>query len=210
MEKSKLRNEDERLMGVVNDLLDHCVYSKPCFSSVVRCNDTDEQRSGVDIRFKYDGHEYICDEKAAVRYINKTLNTFSFELSFINRKGEIGNGWLISEREKNDSFMLVWVNKANSDHPKSYRDIVDAEWMLIPRRAVMLYIEKSGYDTPRLITKDESIRLENDTNFGDMRVDGLKFSYSLQLIEEPINVIIPRYQLRHIAVASGNVCGVAA
>ena len=66
MVRSELRNEDERLMNVVNDWLDKNVYSKPCFSKVYRNEDACTQVLGIDTTFELNGERHWCDEKAAV------------------------------------------------------------------------------------------------------------------------------------------------
>jgi 2-dehydro-3-deoxyphosphogluconate aldolase/(4S)-4-hydroxy-2-oxoglutarate aldolase len=59
---------------------------------------------------------YSIDEKAAIRYTNG-LKTFALELSFLNRKGILQEGWLTDERKINDYFVFVWINKIEDTIP---------------------------------------------------------------------------------------------
>ena len=47
--------------------------------------------------------------------------------------------------------------------------------------------------------KMDNIRYNNDNNMGNINENGCKFSYSQQLYEKPINVLISRNILRKIS-----------
>ena len=93
---SKLRNEDERCSNIVSNFLDEHFYLKKC-TNFQRIEDKNNQIKGIDTIFELNGNQYICDEKAAIRYVNKPLKTFSMELSFIDRSGCSHDGWLLGQ-----------------------------------------------------------------------------------------------------------------
>ena len=203
MVRSELRNEDERLMKVVNDWLDKNVYSMPCFSKVYRNEDAGTQVLGIDTTFELNGERHWCDEKAAVRYIGKNLLTFSFELSFIDRSGSVRDGWLLSKDNINDTYLLVWIDRAESEHPKDYTELKKVEWALVKKESILNYLFWKGFNVEGLKSKNDAIRSGVDKRMHDIRADGYKFSYSTKLVEKPINVIIPRYELMRMSLMHG-------
>ena len=99
---SSLRKEDERREKIVSRFLDENFYQK--VENFERITKKYDQVKGVDVRFKLNNKEYVCDEKAAVRYINKPLRTFAMELHFTDRSSEPHIGWLFDETKVNNSF----------------------------------------------------------------------------------------------------------
>lgn len=90
-EHSSLRKYDVSASKIVS----YYLYSK--FYSTYTDNfkfTTDAMRDihGIDCEFEFNGEKYLCDEKAAVQYINRPLYTFSMELSFIDIKNEEHDG----------------------------------------------------------------------------------------------------------------------
>ena len=69
------RNYDNRACEVVNEFLDENFYPY-ITKSFKRTEKTDKQVQGIDCVFadRYHNH-YICDEKSAVKWTNKTKNT---------------------------------------------------------------------------------------------------------------------------------------
>lgn len=200
-EESIYRNEDERLMQLVSDFLDKYLYSRIA-SEVVRYEDKATQTKGIDLTFKLNstGKEYKCDEKAAVRYINKGLRTFSLELSFINRRNEVQTGWLISHDDSgNDSYMFIWIDDAESEHPKTIEEIHGLEVALVRKTAIMDYLKSLGWDKEKLLEKDDRIRMFDDEYMGNINRNGFKFSFSQQLVEQPINILLTRDVYKQIS-----------
>lgn len=97
MSRSILRDGDERGEKIVSEFLDKHFYIE-CedFHRVV---DKVQQIKGVDTTFVKNGFQYVCDEKAALKYVNKNLQTFSMELSFFNAADNISIGWLLDSNK---------------------------------------------------------------------------------------------------------------
>ena len=69
----------------------------------------------------------------------------------------------------------------------------------------MEHLESIGWTKDKLKTKDNQIRNENDTNFGNINTNGCKFSYSDRLFEKPINILLPKETYINIAEIYKNI-----
>lgn len=92
---SNLRAGDESASRIVTKFLERYFY-QPLTTEYMFHDDVPTQVMGIDTTFVLNGRRYSCDEKAAVRYMNRHLNTFALELSFINRNNEYQDGWLLT------------------------------------------------------------------------------------------------------------------
>lgn len=190
-DKSVLRADDERMSGKVSDLLDR-VYYGPRYPDFERVLDRERQVKGMDVLFTRDSFKFICDEKAAVRWRN--LKTFSFELSFIDRRGEVVPGWFVSDRCVNNSYFLIWLDQAEDG-----KETLEAA--LVRKEKIVEYLEKLGWGKDELLAKARQIREQDGEgiNFGNMLRNGCKFSFSPKLVEEPINILLSRDVLKSLA-----------
>lgn len=196
------RNDDNKRVNIVNNFLDKYVYpNTKVLKNFERVDDLKSQLSGTDVRFTYNGQVMNCDEKAAVKYVNKDLRTFSLELSFINRRGEWNEGWLTDNVHTNEMFMFIWIPKAKQDVLNSVDDIEVMDCAFVLKSDIMEALAKKGWTKEKLVEKDRAIR-SGDTNFGNIRRDGFKFSYSDFLYEQPINILMTKEEYMKLAVCS--------
>lgn len=201
---------DEANTMIVNRFLDSVVYTaENGFSDVERVDDKERQVQGIDVIFNLDGNKHLSDEKAATSWINKGLKTFSFELSFINRRNEIMDGWFLRDDLLNDSYVLVWIDEGemrpfgteeNVEVLKGVDAILKADIAVVTKSAIKDYLESLGWTEDKLKTKCDAI-IENPDgeNMGNVFRNGCKFSYSTQLVEKPVNVLLTREKLMEIA-----------
>lgn len=193
---SKLRNYDVSASNIVYEYLEDVLYSKEV-TNFIRNEDFKTQIKGVDVTFDRFGYHYIADEKASVQWANKRkLRTYSFELSFIDKRNKVHDGWLISDDEINNSFVIVWCDRFKADRLTSKDEIEEIEVAIVKRQALVDYIESLGWNRDKLIRKMELIRSNPDCEYmGNINKDGCKFSYSQQLVEKPINILLPRQKI---------------
>lgn len=195
---SNLRKDDERCADIVSQFLDVNFYKKYT-KYFDRITDKERQVKGIDTTFMIDDKTYICDEKAAIRYINKGLNTFSLELSFIGRYDDLRDGWLIDEKHINNSFLFVWIDKAKTDMLESVSDVQQLEIALVDRRKILKYLESIGWSKEKMISKSQKMRENDDEYGGNLRKHGCKFVCSKHLVEQPVNVLMSRDKLKEIS-----------
>lgn len=198
VEEMSVREYDEHCEKVMAQFLDEHFYKKIGYTWRERVTDRERQVKGLDVILKREGKVYNIDEKAAIRYTNG-LNTFALELSFLNRKGNRVDGWLIDEKKVNDYFVFVWINKIEGELIENVDSFKEVEVALVSKEKIMIYLESLGWDVDKLLIKDERIRDGIDDNMGDIRKNGCKFSYSERLFEKPINILLPKQAYIKIA-----------
>lgn len=199
------RSYDYRACEIVNDFLDSNCY--PYFTKKFkRTDDFKLQTSGVDCVFiTHANKHYICDEKAAIKWSNKTLTTHAFELQFINRASNLHDGWLLAE-QKTNTYHLIYTDKiyndeGDFDYTTFTTDQIKVIHGYIIRKSKLIeYFNSIGQTKEKMILKCKEIR---DTNgkcdMGDIDKDGYRYKYCDYLAEQPINILISRDMLDVLA-----------
>jgi hypothetical protein len=200
---------------IVNKFLDKYFYTEDNgFYDFNRIDDRARQVAGVDVEFSFREEPYVADEKAASDYINKAypLSTFSLELAFVNKANRIMDGWFIREDLDTDSYVFVWIDSAEMHNYEETNirvinnedSIKLADVALVRKSDIKGYLESLGWTSERLREKCERIiKCGGDgENMGNVWHNGCKFSYSKNLVEKPVNVLVPRKKLIEMAVIS--------
>ena len=148
---SLLRKEDEKCADIVSSYLEDVFYSE--VDNFKRINEKEMQFKGIDVIFNINNVKYVCDEKAAIRYVNKSLNTFAMELSFIDRSNMLHEGWLLDTSKVNNSFLFVWIDRATQNILESKEDIIELEYCLVKKEAILDYLSELGWSQEKLLQK---------------------------------------------------------
>ena len=204
LHEMSVREYDEHCEQVMSQFLDKYFYNAINPTSFERVQDKERQVKGIDVVMEINDKTFSIDEKAAIRYTNG-LKTFALELSFLNRKGILQEGWLTDERKINDYFVFVWINKIENILIRDISSFKDVDVALVSKNKIMEHLESIGWTKDKLKTKDNQIRNENDTNFGNINTNGCKFSYSDRLFEKPINILLPKETYINIAEIYKNI-----
>lgn len=189
-DESIFRVSDEAMSENIGDFLDRTLYKENA-TNFERVRDKGRQVKGIDTIFTLNGEKYYCDEKASVRWRN--LNTFSLEISFIDRRGDIVPGWFVSDKCENDSYLFIWIDD------KGEGEKVEAA--LVRKEAIKEHLEALGWTGEKLEEKSRQIREKRGIgiNFGNVKRNGCKFSFSKKLVEEPVNILLPREKFIELA-----------
>lgn len=199
------RKNDSIVEREIAKFLNDNLYSqKDIFKEFRRTDEKQEQVSGSDLILSTsDGKlkDVIVDEKVASRYANKVLNTFSLELSFIDRRGEERSGWFIDESKKTEYYLLGWINRAEIpyiEHKHQYdtnsitsENIKSMDWCLVSRKKLFSFLEEKGWTIDRMIMQTEKIRVNKCVATRDF-IDDVSFRYSEKYIEKPINLMLQK------------------
>lgn len=188
---SKIRREDEKCAEIVSQFLEKHFYNKT--------ENYEKQLQGVDVIFFFNNKQYICDEKAAIRYVNKGLQTFAFELSFLGKGDKLIDGWLISNTKINNSFLCIWIDKADYDLLEDVDDIKELEIALIDKQILVDYLQSLGWTVNKLHIKADRMRKNLNEPQGDININGCRFVCSRKLAEKPVNVLVSREKLKELA-----------
>lgn len=194
---SKIRREDEKCAEIVSQFLEKHFYNKT--ENYEKIDDREKQLQGVDVIFFFNNKQYICDEKAAIRYVNKGLQTFAFELSFLGKGDKLIDGWLISNTKINNSFLCIWIDKADYDILEDVDDIKELEIALIDKQVLVDYLQSLGWTVNKLHIKADRMRQNLNEPQGDININGCRFVCSRKLAEKPVNVLVSREKLKELA-----------
>lgn len=199
------RNYDARACDIVNKYLDEHLY--PLFVESDRISSFNQQIRGLDCTFTdYSQFTYKCDEKAAVKWANKNLKTFSLELKYVNRAGNLHRGWFLDESQENNCYNFIYTDKIRDDEGDfnyqtfTEENIKEVTCYIVRKNKLHEYFRSIGWTNERLLEKCREIRRTNGKcDLCDLDKDGLRFHFSKNLPEKPINVLISRNTLQYIA-----------
>lgn len=162
-------------------------------NSFLRISNLDLQIDGIDLILNIEGTDYLIDEKAQLDYLNKSLPTFAFEISYIkNRKVKLG--WLFDEKKKTDTYFLI--TNIQTIHPNSIKDgIKDCNITAVNRKNVKQLLLDKGLDERKIFEYSSKIRKSQSHGKHpikelDSKTEGF-FYYSFQnKNEQPINLVL--------------------
>lgn len=187
-----MRASDERASEVVNNFMQKFYDNNT--TNFKRYFDKLTQVKGIDVSFTFNGVDYKCDEKAAVRWMNIKLNTFALELEFINRGNKLQTGWFLNEDLDNNSYMFIYTDKVAGQYDSfTEEDIKECTIILVRKERIQEYLDSIGWTTKRI--KDKCDMIRDYEGFCTMRDEKIRFCYSEQLVEKPINLLIDRQKL---------------
>lgn len=186
------RRKDEQTVEYLNSIMDK-VYSNNNYD-FVRNYDVKLQKQGVDLIYTNKDKTYYIDEKAAIKYYNTTLNTFSFEIG-----SNVAKGWF---REDNDYVITThYVLIYPKAYSKDLSDMYEIEYIIIKKDSIWDYLHKVGvgdiYSIKDILSK------ANINEWGKKSVyvsKGVKVVHSLNIRpEQPINIVINKEILKSLS-----------
>lgn len=159
-----------------------------------RITDRTRQHAGIDLEIHdYRNHEdvqvYFVDEKAQLDYLNKSLPTFAFELSYL-KKGEYRKGWLINESKKAAYYFLV--TNIQTDKNKNF---VSCKVTSVNRQKLLDLLDKKGLTNLVLENYDKTFRTNKKNGKAIIKElnatqEGYIFCSHSNKAEKPINLIL--------------------
>ena len=199
-----IREYDEHCEKIVSQFLDEHFYKLlPKLENFERITDKQYQVKGVDVIINYKDRQIYVDEKAAVKYLK--LKTFALELSFLNRFGKLQTGWFLDKKKINNYYLFVWINELTGDKIEDISSIREIDVALVKKEKLFNHLETLGWTLDKLKAKDKQIREQRNVNMGNIKKYGCKFSYSEQLKEKPINILLPKTSYIELADVYKNI-----
>ena len=170
-----------------------------------RCNNRALQKSGIDGYLtipKLDIYNEPTDEKVAEEYVNHPIGTYLMELSQITRDGREVDGWFLSNDNKTEYYILMYlwalvpqhkeVNKIVSEWKEIREDNISlVEYYLVKKSDILKYLEDCGFDEDRLRRGIEYMRKNQNNRVLRTRY-GFKFVISPDKRECPVNICIDK------------------
>lgn len=186
-------HDDLRKEQVLSSYLDS--YYSSVFENtdytLERVHDPRNQYKGIDLIIKNNKKEYFIDEKAQLDYLEESLPTFAFELSYY--KGpKIKQGWLLDSLKETQFYFLISAIKCHIPG-KIFTGIKSAKVISVNRKLLLNYLDSIGLDKTRLEHYDYKLRKEgrfkNPIKELDRRTEG-NIYYSEKKVERPMNIVL--------------------
>lgn len=167
------------------------------------------QLKGVDVCIEIENCQYFIDEKAALYYSNAMIQTFAFELEYLQPLyREVVQGWFINDELDTEFYMLIWPNikceqregwKRKNLKYLQRDDFTIVEAMLIKKSVLRNRLEKNQLGKKRLLEYARELRKTG--NREEKISDKIKIFYSYSLEEKPVNLVINKDMLKECAEA---------
>lgn len=190
--------------------LDERLYSQPIFTKHERTDEKERQFSGSDIILTIPSlgvKDAVVDEKviSTYYYLPRSIPTFALELSFKARNGEITEGWFTDDDKATEYYLMGWVSATKDRFTRN--DIKWFEYALVKRSDIFKWLEAQGLSREALRAKDAHIRstVTERGNIDKVYGKDYWFSYSPQLGECPINLVIRKKVYLRFAILHGEV-----
>lgn len=195
-EDAERRKQDELQEKVVGKYLDRYFYST-WTTDIERNSDKETQIKGLDLTVTSTNNNiYTIDEKAAVKWTNKHLNTFAFEVDSLDKNGKLYNGWFMTSTNNsiNDYWLLVWIDKAKADVFKSVEEIEQVTVSLVKKTDIYQWMHRkniTGMDLKNAVTN-----LRDNFNYNNEHkhswINGYKLTIQTNVSEHATNILLPR------------------
>lgn len=213
------RRHDEQVERIVNGFEDQFFWPeilKDQLSCMTRYTDVQHQFAGIDFTLG----PMNFDSKAKCHdCLNERLNYIGFELSFVNKAGNVQDGWLIDPKKKTDWYEIVEISATVDDYHQlqsmhqitaanslwicrkdldTIIDEIDQHTVIHPFRNLLHYVRTTG-DHGGADALGNSI-LDDD---GKYRVRPCPkgrphLTYNPQLEEKSLNLVVPRNVLHEL------------
>lgn len=212
------RNQDMKAEERLGEFMDEYFYSRlksknGTSISFKRMKNKESQLNGVDILIEVGGRSIKIDEKASIYYSNAMIPTFAFEVDSIQKgHNEPVEGWFVNDSLETEYYMLIWPNVKCVQQNKQWirkdikslkkDDFTIIEAFLIPKKDIRIELERCGYDRQHLLVYAKKMRemCKGQQKMEEEFVnDEMKFTFSGQLAEKPINIVIRKNLLRKLA-----------
>ncbi len=168
--------------------------------TVERIFDLKRQLLGIDIllKDKRSSQVFYVDEKAQLDYINESLPTFAFEISYLKR-GKPRTGWFFDDAKKTQFYALV--TSIYSDE----KDVFTAcNITLVNRKKLIAHLDSVGLSYSYF----QQIARKNKGHHGKVtleqlmsKTEGYLYFSTKNKAEQPLNLILKLDYLLTIGVA---------
>jgi hypothetical protein len=177
------------------------------FPSAEFVEDTERQIKGIDVVLHENGcHENLdIKAQASSRYISQPVPTFVQELLFTNKAKQETVGWFLKELET-DTYVYVWLHAANTNTSgllETPEDVIEAEVMFVDKIPLIAYLESKGYTADILTQRARHLRkiglYRQDSVLPEKNDSEMWLSYSADLAEKPVNLVIKKCVLKRFS-----------
>lgn len=172
------------------------IYQKLWKSSTYRFkreNDINLQHKGVDFLLYNNSKQFYVDEKAQLDYINHSLPTFAFEISYL-KNNSWREGWLFDKEKKTDIYFLVTSIKVSNDADIN-SGITSLKIHGVYRNRLIQSLALIGLHQGYFLEIEKSIRVSSSIGRIEIpelspNTEGFLFYSKTNKVEQPINLVL--------------------
>jgi len=157
-----------------------------------RKDDLESQYAGIDLLLidKKSGKEHYIDEKAQLHYLNKSLATFTFELSYL--KDDVWKeGWFYDEKKLTQTYFLFTSIQTDRDN-----NFKGCRFISINRKLLQNFLEENALTEKRIFEYEKMFREDTKRYNGEQVIPEIDRTFATfhcsfsNLREKPINLKI--------------------
>ena len=172
-----------------------------------RISNIEKQKQGIDLEIFYGDKVYRIDEKAQLHYLNSSLPTFTFELSYLDKHNNPKLGWLLDENKKTDYYFLITSIRTKRKIKKleSTSDISSIKLTSVNHKRLLAHLGHLGLEKDMLLEYD--LILRDNYSYGknslvelDAKTQGLIY-FTKHFNEKPMNLQLRLQYLIETGVA---------
>ena len=165
-----------------------------------RISNIKKQLQGIDLILKDNQSEkrFFVDEKAQLDYVNESLPTFAFELSYLKNKVQ-KQGWLFDTSKKTQFYALVTGIYSDEDDAFTSCNIT-----FVNREKLILRLDEMGLNQnflEQLAYVHRNLHGKLALKELDSKSEGYIFFSTKNKAEKPVNLILKLDYLMRIGVA---------
>lgn len=160
--------------------------------SIERVYDINKQHRGIDLILRNSEKEYFVDEKAQLDYLNTTLPTFAFELSYL--KNHIWHkGWLYDQSKTTDIYFLI--TNIHFNETSRNRELSHVKITGIYKDKLLNLLSNKGLTESTVFNIEKEIRKHgkhgrHPIKALDYKSEGVLFLSKNNKSEQPINLVL--------------------
>ena len=182
----------EEILSTYLDELYAKKYNTSNFS-IQRITDLDLQHKGVDLILDNKKEKFNVDEKAQLDYLNHSLPTFAFEISYL-KNNEWRKGWLFDENKITDIYFLI-TNIYTKTPNNLSSGLSKIKITGIYREKLIKLLSKKGLTESVLYKLEKEIRKSEahgkiELEQLDSKTEGLIYYSKTNKNEQPINLVL--------------------
>jgi len=155
-----------------------------------RKENLEQQHLGIDLVLtdKKSGQEIYVDEKAQLHYLNKSLTTFTFELSYL--KNEVWKkGWFYDEKKLTQTYFLITSIVVDEN-----KDFKNCRLITVNRIYFQKFLEDKGLTEEKIFEYEKLFRTDVKRYNGEQIISEIDNDFATihcsfsNLREKPINL----------------------
>lgn len=170
---------------------------------ISRVSDSKLQKQGDNLIRHQQNKELYIDEKAQLDYLNRTLATFAFEISY-EKKDNIKVGWFIDDEKLTDIYFLISSIRCKDTQDLS--TISACNLIIVDRKKLLAWLTTKELGLERIRELSNALREKAshgriDTEKLNSSTEGYFYFSKENKAEKPINLILRLDNLVELGMA---------